>query len=78
MQVLDLDIFVPHERPGGEVRLVELRRATEVLNRAFWFAAQRIVVAHETAYLRSVLVDGEKIVRKFRELKAVFGHIKDV
>ena len=78
VRVLHFDVLMPHQCPSAQIRPIQVRRALEVLDRLLVLRPQRIVVAHETAYLRSVLVDGEKIVRKFRELKAVFGHIKDV
>jgi hypothetical protein len=42
--VLHLDILVTHERPGGEVRPIELRSTPEVSNGLFVFCSQRVVV----------------------------------
>jgi hypothetical protein len=46
MRVLHLDILVTHERPGGEVRPIELRSTPEVSNGLFVFCSQRVVVTY--------------------------------
>jgi hypothetical protein len=46
VRVLHLDILVTHERPGGEVRPIELRGTPEVSNGLFVFCSQRVVVTY--------------------------------
>jgi len=46
VRVLHLDILVTHERPGREVRPVELRSTPEVSNGLFVFCSQRVVVTY--------------------------------
>jgi hypothetical protein len=46
VRVLHLDILVTHERPGGEVRPIELRSTLEVSNGLFVFCSQRVVVTY--------------------------------
>jgi hypothetical protein len=49
VRVLHLDIFVTHERPGGEVRPIELRSTPEVSNGLFVFCSQRVVVTYTSS-----------------------------
>jgi hypothetical protein len=46
VRVLHLNILVAHERPGGEVRPIELRSTPEVSNGFFVFCSQRVVVTY--------------------------------
>ncbi len=46
VRVLHLDILVAHQRPGGEVRPIELRSTPEVSNGLFMFCSQRVVVTY--------------------------------
>src|SRR5258707_3371155 len=65
VRVLHLDIFVTHERPGGEVRPIELRSTPEISNGLFVFCSQRVVVTytHPRVPLVSIPVERrEKIV----------------
>jgi hypothetical protein len=61
VRVLHLNIFVTHERPGGEVRPIELRSTPEVSNGLFVFCSQRVVVTYTCPRvpLRSILVRKE-------------------
>jgi hypothetical protein len=61
VRVLHLDILVTHERPGGEVRPIELRSTLEVSNGLFMFCSQRVVVTYTCPRLprMSILVRRE-------------------
>ena len=78
MRVLDLNILMTHKGPRRQIRLIELRSAPEVLNRALGLAAQGVVVADHAAYFWPVFVNGEEVVRDFGELDAVLGDVEDV
>ena len=66
VRVLHLDILVTHERPGGEVRPIELRSTPEVSNGLLVFRSQRVVVTYTCTRvpLMSIPVrrEGEKFV----------------
>lgn len=56
VRVLDLDVLVAHERPGGQKGPVEGQCAPEVHDRFFVLGFQAVVVADDAACFRAELV----------------------
>ena len=80
VRVLHLDILVTHERPGGEVRPIELRSTPEVSNGFFVFCSQRVVVTYSSSsHDHSIEKRGGKIrTNKTTDLGTVFVESKKV
>lgn len=80
VRVLHLDILVTHERPGGEVRPIELCSTPEVSNGLFMFCSQRVVVTYAwpRISLMSVLRGGNLRTDKTTDLGTVFVERKEV
>jgi len=56
VRILHLDVLVTHERPGGEVRPIELRSTPEVSNGLFVFCSQRVVVTYTCPRVRLISI----------------------
>ena len=79
VRVLHLNIFVAHERPGGEVRPIELRSTPEVSNGLLMFCSQRVVIAYTCpiGVNSSEMREGDR-TNKTADLWAVFVQGKKV
>mmetsp|Transcript_11012 Transcript_11012/g.25925 ORF Transcript_11012/g.25925 Transcript_11012/m.25925 type:complete len:245 (-) Transcript_11012:721-1455(-) len=77
-RVLELDVFVAHECPGGEEVLVELEGTPEVGHRLLVLALERVVVTDNAARLGTVLVHLHAGVREARELPFRLLDVEDV
>mmetsp|Transcript_34377 Transcript_34377/g.77477 ORF Transcript_34377/g.77477 Transcript_34377/m.77477 type:complete len:319 (+) Transcript_34377:61-1017(+) len=77
-RVSDLDVFVAHECPSREVVRVKLQGALKIENCLFVLTLERVVIANDTACLRSVFLVLHGTVSNETELCLLFFHVQDV
>jgi hypothetical protein len=70
--------FVTHERPCRQITAIELQGALKVRHSLFMLTAQRIVIADDTACLKTVLVNLDISMRKDTKANFVLLHVQDV
>ena len=78
MRVLQLDVLVAEERPGGEEGAVEGQRAPEVEGRFFVLRGEGVVVADDAVGFGPEGVDGCGEVGEEGEGRGLVAHVQDV
>jgi hypothetical protein len=78
VHVLELHVFVAHERPSSQAARVELQGTSEVLDRLVMLPLEGVVVPHHAARLGAETVGLCGTVRELRECREVLLHKQDV